>query len=385
MDLVARTRLLWHFFSYERKTVVEDSRIEIVPFRFNQIVGANEIDNFQEVLTPAKFCASKDNRIEENKSFPYVIFNPEGRTKNDKAIVLLHGLNERTWEKYLTWAEYLVKTTDKPVILFPIAFHMNRTPQSWCNPRATLPLVSERRKEAENVPNSTFANVALSSRLACHPLRFYASGRESAYNLYQLTSEIKNGQHPLFADDTSVNIFAYSIGAMLSQVLFLSNPHKIFDNTKLFMFCGGSLFSDMNGSAKDIMDEKAFETIWNYYYNDFIKREEVPSSFPDDSVEKGFRALIRTDKLKKFRETFFTQASNRVQAVSLKKDVVMPTKGIINALGKKLSSKNLVELDFPYSYSHQIPFPFHIESSKTDPTLIQQSFDSVFNRAAGFL
>ena len=49
------------------------------------------------------------------------------------------------------------------------------------------------------------------------------------------------------------------------------------------------------------------------------------------------------------------------------------------------SSKNLVELDFPYPYSHQIPFPFHIESSKTDPTLIQQSFDSVFNRAAGFL
>ena len=70
--------------------------------------------------------------------------------------------------------------------------------------------------------NSTFANVALSSRLSQNPLRFYASGRESVYNMWQLVHEIKNGEHPLFKEDTSINLFAYSIGALLSQVKGLS-------------------------------------------------------------------------------------------------------------------------------------------------------------------
>ena len=85
---------------------------------------------------------------------------PRERKKNNEAIILLHGLNERTWEKYLTWAEYLTHTTGKPVILFPIAFHMNRTPGLWAIPVAILPWVSKRKEEVANVTNSTFANVA---------------------------------------------------------------------------------------------------------------------------------------------------------------------------------------------------------------------------------
>lgn len=113
---------------------------------------------------------------------------------------------------------------------------MNRTPGLWANPRAILPWVSKRKEEIANVTNSTFANVALSSRLSQNPLRFYASGRESVYNMWQLVHEIKNGEHPLFKEDTSINLFAYSIGALLSQVLLLANPDKMFTDTRLFMF-----------------------------------------------------------------------------------------------------------------------------------------------------
>lgn len=82
---------------------------------------------------------------------------------------------------------------------------MNRTPGLWANLRAILPWVSKRKEEIANVTNSTFANVALSSRLSQNPLRFYASGRESVYNMWQLVHEIKNGEHPLFKEDTSIN------------------------------------------------------------------------------------------------------------------------------------------------------------------------------------
>ena len=59
----------------------------------------------------------------------------------------------------------------------------------------------------------------------------------------------------------------------------------------------------------------------------------------------------------------------------------MPTTGVIKALGKA-SDKILEEIDFPFQYSHQIPFPFR---SKADQRLVNQAFDSIFSKAAAFL
>lgn len=381
MDIAIRTQQLNSLFSYDKKAELEESRLEILPFRFTQTIGASEIYRFQQELAATEFCPVPDNRISENQSFTYTVFTPSGKEKRDKAIILLHGLNERTWEKYLTWAEYLAKNTGKPVILFPIAFHMNRTPLEWCNPRETLSWANNRKKEVEDPGSSTFANVALSSRLSKNPLRFYASGRESIYNLWQLVLEIKNGRHPLFKEDTSINLFAYSIGALLSQVLLLANPEKMFTDTRLFMFCGGSIFSEMNGNARDIMDKTAFDSLQQYYRNDFLEQRSLPNSFHNDFLEQAFKAMIREDVLQDYRENFFLRACNRIRAVSLKKDIVMPTGGVIKALGK-ISSKILEEIDFPFQYSHQMPFPLR---SKTDPGLINQSFLNVFGKAAAFL
>ena len=380
MDIALRAKQLNALFSYERKATIKESKLEIIPVRFTQTRGASEIDRFQQVLSATDFCPMTDNHIQENKSFTYTVFTPSGRQRSDKAIILLHGLNERTWIKYLTWAEYLTENTGKPVILFPIAFHMNRTPLHWANPRSLLSWVSKRKGEGADVTNSTFANVALSSRLSCNPLRFYASGRESVYNLWQLVREIKNGEHPLFKEDTSVNLFAYSIGAMLSQVMLLANPEKLFTETRLFMFCGGSIFSEMNGNARDIMDKEAFMKIYHYFCHDFLERA-LPACFKTDFLERAFKAMLREDILKDYRESFFQRACDRIRAISLKKDIVMPTAGVIKALGKA-SGKILEELDFPFPYSHQKPFPIR---SEVDPRLMSQAFNRVFTPAAAFL
>lgn len=381
MDIVIRTQQLNKIFSYEKKTELVDSCLEIIPYRFAQRERACEIKEFQREFPTADFCPVTDDCIQENKSFSYIIFAPKRKSRHEKAIILLHGLNERSWDKYLTWAEYLATSTGKAVILFPIAFHMNRTPEQWSNPRAVLPWVTKRRQNVVDLCNSTFANVALSTRISQHPLRFYASGRESVYNLWQLIHEIKNGEHPLFREDTPINLFAYSIGALLSQVLLLANPDKMFSDTRLFMFCGGSIFNHMDGSARDILDQEAFNRLQYYYNHDFLEKRELPVSFRNDFLEQAFKAMIRPDVMNDFRENFFEKASNRIRAISLKKDVVIPTLGVTRALGNA-SSKILEEMDFPYTYSHQIPFPI---SPKVEASLINKAFTKVFSKAAAFL
>ncbi|MDL2282254.1 DUF6051 family protein [Parabacteroides sp. OttesenSCG-928-G06] len=381
MDISLRTQLLSKLFSYERKIVVPESRFEILPFRFTQKNGDSEIEAFQRELATAGFCTQTDDHILENKSFPYTVFAPCRKERHSEAIILLHGLNERNWNKYLAWAEFLVRETGKPVILFPIAFHMNRSPGFWSNPREILPWVHLRKQEVSDNDNLTFANVALSSRLSRHPLRFYASGRESAFNLCQLTQEIKNGEHPLFQEGAGVNIFAYSIGALLSQVVLLANPNDLFRDTRLFMFCGGSLFSEMNGNARDIMDKEAYERLTNYYMQEFLNHDNLPDCFSEDALEKAFKAMIRPDFLQEERESFFQQACNRIRAVSLRNDSVIPTTGIRKALGKA-THKILEELDFPFSYSHQVPFPPQKEKERK---LVNDAFLTVFRKAASFL
>ena len=131
MEISTRTKQLKAIFSYDKKVILEDQPLEIRPYHFIQNMGVNEIEQFQQLLPTNEFCSIPDNNIQENKSFSYTIFTPKGSQKTNQAILLLHGLNERNWDKYLTWAEYLSLATGKAVILFPRAFHMNRTPMFW--------------------------------------------------------------------------------------------------------------------------------------------------------------------------------------------------------------------------------------------------------------
>lgn len=381
MDISIRTKQLNNLFSFEKKTELTDTHLEILPFRFSQTSYAVEIKDLQRELITTGFCPLTDDCINENTNFTYTVFAPDGRGRKDKAIILLHGLNERNWNKYLTWAEYLARDTGRAVILFPIAFHMNRAPQVWCNPRTALSWVSKRKEEAEGVPNSTFVNVAISSRISKQPLRFYISGLQSAYNIIQLVQEIKNGEHPLFKGDTSVNLFGYSIGALLAQVLLLSNPEGLFTDSRLFMFCGGSIFSYMNACARDILDKEASDKLMQYYVDEFLKSYPIGHSQKSISLEQAFKMMISPGVMKVQREGFFESACNRISAISLKKDVVIPTEGIMSALGKA-SSKILKELDFSFPYSHQTPFPTIRDKDKEE---INDAFTEVFSKASGFL
>ena len=376
MNIVERTAKLKSFFSLQNKMEIEDSSVEIIPFVFHQEMGKDAMATLQNNIPVTEFCNDRDNTIQENQNFRYVVFNPKGKVASEKAILLLHGLNERSWDKYLTWAEYLSEKCARPVILFPIAFHINRTPSTWSAPRWIMPWASKRKEEIVGLGNCSYFNAALSSRLSLSPSRFYISGRESVYNIWQLILEIRDGQHPIFSNDCSLDIFAYSIGALLAQVLLISNPGEFFTDAKLFTFCGGSIFEDMNGNAKDIMDQEAFQKIHNYYLNDFVK-----TSLMDDKMEWAFKSMISVNYMKEERESFFTKSKNRIKMLLLNQDCVVPVEGAKKAVGE-LNSKSIVEeMDFPFHYNHQMPFPV---SSSPNADVATVYFRDVFDKATSF-
>jgi hypothetical protein len=321
-----------------------------------------------------------DETINENLAFVYPVFVPHKIKKSDNAILLMHGLNERNWSKYLTWAEYLCEKTGKPVILFPIAFHMNRSPLTWSNPRALKPLMDFRRKLNGEDRSLSFANVALSERISEKPIRFYNSGRQSMFDLTQLFSEIKQGLHPLFAENTQIDIFSYSIGAFLSQITVMTNPNNLFSDSKLFMFCGGGIFSSMLGESRSIMDKPAFARLLEYYMTDF-ETEATERSVHDKGFESFF-SMISPERNQTEREGFFKRLGNKVSGISLAKDHVIPYEGVVKALGTECAKKCIKLFDFNFQYTHENPFPV---GNIQEMANVDTSFTTVFSNAAQFL
>ncbi len=317
-----------------------------------------------------------------NENFDYPVFVPDSPNARKSCIILLHGLNERNWDKYLPWAYTLAKQTGKSVILFPIAYHMNRSPEYWKDPRKMLPYVQQRYQELPDVGMSTVANVALSKRLTLQPERLFFSGLQVASDLLNLMDSITNGKHPLFNKGTVIDYFSYSIGTFLTQVLMLGNPGKRFDNSKFFFFCGGSAFDDMYGVSKFILDTKAYESLKNYYSHDFEsdlkKNGSWKNIFNSSGLGDSFRSMLSLKVLKQHNANMFSKYKDRLMALTLKHDkVIIPEK-----VKSALKGNRVVETDFNYSYLHENPFP--VTNKPLIKTHVNEAFNSFINKAASF-
>ncbi len=338
--------------------------------------------DFMSILPEEKRHRSEqksDAGIIENFNFQYSVFVPGDKPRYDKAILLLHGLNERSWNKYLTWAEYLAQEAGAPVILFPIAYHMNRGRMQWSNPREMMLEMKLRQEQKLRDRSMSFANVALSNRLSEQPDRFYLSGKQTLQDMAELFDEIKKGEHPLFNEGTDINIFAYSIGAFLAQIALMENRHGLFEDSKLFMFCGGSIFSSMSGISRSIMDRLAFRKLRQYYI--YLFGNEPNSLWHRDGTFASFWKMITPSRFREERERFFTRSLDRISGIALSRDEVIPYHGVQQAMGRQNTQRTVQLLDFPFAYSHENPFPHN----EKDTTALNRAFNDVFSKAASFL
>jgi hypothetical protein len=342
---------------------------------------------FLSEALPDSFLNRRDISVPENYSFSYPVFIPAD-TSSQKVILLLHGLNERSWVKYLSWAYCLAQNTGSYVIMFPISFHINRSPELWKDPKTMFRYLSERKTNYGEIRMSSIANIALSNRLTEDPLRFLNSGYQTVEDIVKLVSMIRDGRHDVVPGGSKVNIFAYSIGAFLAQIILMGNPENLFDETKLFMFCGGSVFSNMHGTSKLIMDSLAYDKVFNFYLEDFENEIKGKSQFFDflssSRIGMAFRSMIDFSRFRLFRETRLATLKEQIRSIGLAKDAVIPAEGIIKTLNYKEAESNERNriTDFPFPYTHENPFPVFNNplSIKVD-----SSFERLFSAASLFL
>lgn len=373
INFVQRQKSLLQLFGIGKEVSIQESSLDI---RFQTFES-----NYANLGSRMDTGLSSDTLITENRRFSYPVFIQRANKKASDVIVLLHGLNERNWDKYLCWAEYLANNTGKAVLLFPIAFHMNRSPVQWSDPRSMTLLVKKRQLEVGEDRSLCFANVALSERLSENPERFYTSGLQTVQDLTDLARQIKNGSHPLFAKGASVDFFAYSIGAFLSEITLMANPEKLFEKSKLFIFCGGSLFRYMFGESRCIMDKPAYQRLLDFYCKEWQNRTSEIFSKKDLTLD-AFNTMLVPEVEQAKREGFFTKLGNRLSGISLKKDKVMPFEGVEACMGQEAADKRFSLMDFPYDYTHESPFP---TNGKVEASLLNKSFNDIFSKAAMFL
>ena len=303
-----------------------------------------------------------DSLVGENLSFTYHVFQPDDARKSKGMVLLFHGFNEKHWHKYLPWASKILELTGKTVVLFPIAFHMNRAPAAWSDPRLMHAISKQRKKEFPNVLHSSLLNAAISTRLHGNPQRFIWSGLQTFHDVRDFIELCKNGDHPLFEKNPTVDILAYSIGGFLSEVLLLSNPGGLFSDTRLFMFCGGPVFNRISPVSRFILDSEANVRLYSFvveHLESHLRHDPKLLAHLLDDSGVAFRSMLSYKFMADFREEGFRRMSGRIAAIALAGDEVIPPYEVENTLkGRNRDIPIDVQtFDFPYPYKHEDPFP----------------------------
>ncbi|MFO7369865.1 MAG: DUF6051 family protein [Bacteroidales bacterium] len=328
----------------------------------------------------------EDLQIKENVHFRYPVIMPDGKKKAARVIILLHGLNERSWHKHLTGARMLSERTGRAVLMFPLSYHINRGLPEWTDNRKMAGLLEARKRNFSHIQEASVVNLALSERLTEYPQRFYFSGLQSIKDLISLLRQIKKGDHPLFENGTSTDIFAYSISCMLVQALMISNPEGILDKSKIVFFAGGSLFSGMKGVSKYIMDSLAFKTILRFYTDAVTKKSGFLNQLQSGGIERSFgdafRSLIIPGLYAREREKAMAGFSKNLMVIAMQNDRIMPVEGIREATGEHFFRSGQFKLvHFPYDYTHENPFPVLYNKINQQ---VENAFMSVYKPALEF-
>lgn len=355
-----------------------------------------------------------DRCIRENLDFQYPVVMPESYFSGGKAAVidkegkhggipgdgrpaysggtiLFHGLNEKRWDKYIPWAEHLAEKTRQPVLLFPTAFHMNRAPASWSEPRKMIPVARERAKLFPQLEGGSFVNAALSHRIQFAPHRFLTSGLHSFFDAVDLTRDIKTGKHPFFSSGSSVNLFGYSIGATLAELLLLADPEGLFSDTRAFLFCGGSALGEARPVNRTIIDREAHRELVSFFHRLF----ENPASLGEHMLSlharhlreiEWFKSLLFLDRLKNRRENRLREISYRLGGAVMARDQVFSPESVSATLkgGDASIPVDLRIYDPPYEYSHEDPIPRRMEAPQDGTTGPAEFLDALSGQVKNF-
>ena len=398
MKYIDAYTLLKNVINYTDSYITIPEVVDIHNFTFTskncEILPDDSLENTQSILDlrsetgiMQEMLGMHDSDVKDNVSFRYHIFSPVNTKKAKKIVFMFHGLNEKNWLKYLPWAKHIVAMTGKTVVLFPIAFHMNRAPQEWSNSRLMYEVSKRRRELFPDIIHSTLSNAAISTRLHNNPQRLLWSGLQTYNDVIQFMNEYKSGQHPFIDSDAEADIFAYSIGSFLAVILMITNYADYFGQSKLALFCGGPVFNRLSPVSKFILDSHANVALYSYiveHLDSHLKADVKLKHYLCDCPEGiSFRGMLNYGVMSDFREERLRAVGERVLAIALKQDTVVPPYEVINTLqGKYRDIPVRVDIqDLSYPYKHEDPFPALEKISDA----VDAGFRQVFDPIAQFL
>lgn len=202
-----------------------------------------------------------------------------------------------------------------------------------------------------------------------------------------LVKKIKKGRIAGLDPGSSIDFFAYSIGAFLSLILLMANPCGYFSKTRLFSFCGGTTLDRSFPISKYILDSNGGQQLNSYFseqlHNHFKASDRLAHYMDQHPGENCFKYMLHYNLYKEKREAKMAELAGRILAVPLKKDTVIPPVEVLSTL--KGDYRNIVtrvepmDFDFPYDHVH----PFSLMDKHRGETT--KAYQQLMQKAAGFL
>lgn len=278
-----------------------------------------------------------DCDIQENLSFRYPFLRahqPGGQPKSKHLIILLHGLNERSYSKYVPWAYQLWRQTGAAVALFPLSFHVSRVHPPWGR---SLERSLARRRQLPGNENVHPFNCVLSERLDSRPERFFWGGVQSFHDVVDLVGLIRSGQHPTVDADAQVDLIGYSAGGYLALGLMLGNGGGHFEKSRCVVFESGAAMRSTHLSTRFIMDLACEVGLLKLFvrFTPRLANSRLNHWLMEHDEGRWFRALFGEEKERARFEARLREIAPRLLAIANTHDDVIPANAVFNTLTGK--------------------------------------------------
>ncbi|MFZ5446633.1 MAG: DUF6051 family protein [Myxococcota bacterium] len=273
-----------------------------------------------------------DAAVHENTDFHVPVLHTSGGAPARQLVVVLNGLNERSYARYLPWAWNVWKDTGAAVALFPLSFHVNRVHPSWAR---GLDGFLSRRRELVGNENAHLYNCVLSDRLGLHPERLFWGAVQSFGDVVDLVHDVRAGRVEGVAADARVDFLGFSAGGYIALGLLLADETGLFADSRALLFESGAAMRANHLSTRLIMDLSCEVALLKLYvrFTARLANPRLAHWLAEHPEGRWFRALFGDERERERLEARLRVLAPRLLAIANSNDQVIPAGMIFNTLG----------------------------------------------------
>jgi hypothetical protein len=306
-------------------------------------------------------------------------------------VILLHGLNERSFTKYVPWAYHLWRATGAAVALFPLSLHIGRVNRAW---GGDLDAYLRRRRQVDRNENVHSFNCVISDRLDAHPERFFWGGLQSHGDVRDLVRQVRAGGLPQVLPEARIDLLGYSAGGYLSLALLLADEDGLFRDTRCVVFESGAALRSTSMSSRFIIDHACEVSLMKLYvrFTGRLANPRLSHWLAHHELGRWFRALCGDEAERPALEARLRQLAPRLLGIANLRDEVIPAPAILNTLaglhrdtGVRVEELSLGVHEHPFSCRDYAQRDRAFVTGFLDPDRFGEGFERFVALAAALL